>query len=92
MRPVKEQIDFFENIFNDESLCSLVLASLISADSIDCDPEKQEKSIQISKMILEHFDEIKFKDNDKKEYVKSFLEKVPELIEESIKEWEACHT
>ena len=77
---VEEQLSFFENIFNDESLCAIILAGLTSPDELEGNKKNQESSIQISKMILENIDKIKFKSEERKAIVKHCFEKVPEIV------------
>lgn len=83
MRPAKEMIDFFENIFNDEFLCAFTLASLFSYEELDFNEKKQQEAKQIADMILKHIDDITFPSEDRKIRVKLFLtESVPEILKE----------
>lgn len=80
MRSVKEQLDFFENIFNDDSLCFITLASLTSEEELEGNRKNQETALQISNMILENIDKIKFNNPERKKLVKEYFEKVPVII------------
>ena len=80
MKSVKEQLDFFENIFNDDSLCFITLAALTSEHELDGNKKNQQDALAISKMILENIDEINFNDQKRKSYVKEYFEKVPEIV------------
>lgn len=80
MRSVQEQLDFFENIFNDDSLCFITLAALTSEEELEGNRKNQESALEISKMILENIDKIKFNNKDRKKLVKEYFEKVPEIV------------
>lgn len=80
MKSVKEQLDFFENIFNDDSLCSLTLAALTSKEELEGNRKNQESALEISKLILENIDNIKFNNPNRKKFVKEYFEMVPEIV------------
>lgn len=80
MRSVQEQLDFFENIFNDDSLCFITLASLTSEEELEGNRKNQETALQVSNLILENIDKIKFNNPERKKLVKEYFEKVPVII------------
>lgn len=87
MRPVKEQLEFFENVFNDDSLCFTTLVSLTSEEELKGNRKNQEIVLQISDLVLENIDKIKFNDPGRKKLVKEYFEKVPEIIARYDIEW-----
>lgn len=77
---VEEQLEFFEKILNDDSLCAIVLAALTSPDELEGNKKNQESSLSISKTILENIDKMHFKSDRKREFVRKYFEKVPDIV------------
>lgn len=86
MRPISDQLQFFENIFNDDNLFAITLAALTSEDELYGNKKNQDSAIEISKMILENIDKIHFKSEERKESVRRYFEKVPLIVEQYNKE------
>lgn len=82
MRPVSEQLEFFEKILNDDSLCAIVLAALTSPDELEGNKKNQESSLSIAKMILENLDNMHFVSEQKKAFVKKYFERVPDIVKQ----------
>lgn len=80
MRPVSEQLELFENIFNNDDICPIVLSALTSESELEGNKQNQETILSISKMILENIDKINFKSDDRKTMVKNYFEKAPGII------------
>ena len=76
---VEEQIKFFENIFNDDELYVLVLASFISSE-LDYSEEKKTEVLRIVKMLIENFEKMKFKTKKRKNFVKKQLQEIPKIL------------
>jgi len=82
MRPVNEQLELFESIFNNDDVCPLVLSALTSPDELEGNKKNQESSLSISKMILENLDNMHFVSEQKKAFVKKYFERVPDIVKQ----------
>ena len=81
---VEEQIKFFERILDDEDghLFIIVLASLTSEDELRGNKKNQESALTISKFILDNFDKIKIRSDERRAFVKKYLQEVPEIVKQ----------
>lgn len=78
----KKRLEFYQSIFNDEKICPMFLAGLISEEELSLE-ENREVLSSITKLVTENFEEISFKNEETKHSVKNFFEKVPEILEKS---------
>ena len=79
---VKEQIEFFEKILNDEDeyLCCIVLAALTSPDELIGNKKNQETALNISKFIINNLDKMNIESAGRRTFIKEYFKKVPKIV------------